>query len=141
MELEVERDDMSSSSGSGSEQALLSRKHLRKQTPAYSSSFSFSSNDLPVVSLVKKYVTTTPTRLTPPRIISDAFIPIPFGYPFSSRSCDAHRKPTAPMIAPIFPAAPEIPWQVDLNLAGKSSAGRMKVVVLGPKFEKKNVRQ
>lgn len=45
------------------------------------------------------------------------------------------------MMAPIFPEAPEIPWQVDLNLAGNSSAGRIKVVVLGPKFEKKKVRQ
>lgn len=141
MELAVERDDMSSCSPTDrreeAEAVLLWRNNLINQTPAYSSSFSFSSNDLPVVSLVNKYVTATPTRLAPPSIISDACIPIPL----SDRSCEAQRNPTAPMMAPILPAAPEIPWQVDLNLAGKSSAGRMKVVVLGPKFEKKNVRQ
>ncbi|KAK8491322.1 hypothetical protein V6N12_000056 [Hibiscus sabdariffa] len=44
-------------------------------------------------------------------------------------------------MAPAFPAAAEIPWQVDLNLAGKISAGTTNVVALGPKFAKKKVNE
>ena len=43
------------------------------------------------------------------------------------------------MIAPSLPEAADIPWQVDLSLAGNISAGTMKVVLFGPKFAKKKV--
>lgn len=42
-------------------------------------------------------------------------------------------------MAPALPAAAELLWHVDLNLAGNNSAGTINVVALGPKFEKKNV--
>ncbi|KAJ0603090.1 hypothetical protein HanRHA438_Chr03g0147171 [Helianthus annuus] len=44
-------------------------------------------------------------------------------------------------MAPAFPAAAEIPWQVERSLAGKISAGTTKVVELGPKLAKKNVNE
>nr|GMD85834.1 Os06g0324601 [Ipomoea batatas] len=75
---------------------------------------------------------------TPPNITSDAVvIPIPLGYPFSFLLWEAQKKPIDPIIAPSFPAAPDMPWHVVLNRAGNSSAGTMKVVVFGPKLEKK----
>lgn len=45
----------------------------------------------------------------------------------------------APTIAPAFLAAALIAWHVDLTRVGNSSAGNTKVVLLGPKFAKKNV--
>lgn len=44
--------------------------------------------------------------------------------------------PCAERIAPAFPEAAAIPWQVDLNLVGNTSPGIMNVVVLGPKLKK-----
>ncbi|KAH0459028.1 hypothetical protein IEQ34_011842 [Dendrobium chrysotoxum] len=75
---------------------------------------------------------------------NECIMPIPGFQPrpklsfFSFR--EAQRNPTEPMIAPTFPAAPAMPWHVHRNRAGKSSAGTMKVVVLGPKLEKKKVK-
>ncbi|KAF7816574.1 serine/threonine-protein kinase AtPK2/AtPK19-like [Senna tora] len=43
----------------------------------------------------------------------------------------------APIMAPAFPAAAEIPWHVERNLAGNSSAGTINVVLFGPKLAKK----
>ena len=37
-------------------------------------------------------------------------------------------------MAPSFPEAAEIPWEVDRYRVGKASPGMTKVVVLGPKF-------
>uniref|UniRef100_J3LVT6 Uncharacterized protein n=1 Tax=Oryza brachyantha TaxID=4533 RepID=J3LVT6_ORYBR len=68
---------------------------------------------------------------------------MPGGYPASvllgSVLCAAYRNPNAPTMAPIFPAADEMPWHVERSLAGKISAGTMKVVELGPKLAKKKV--
>ncbi|BAS97519.1 Os06g0324601 [Oryza sativa Japonica Group] len=66
-------------------------------------------------------------------------MPMPGRCPAAAPSfcCDAHRKPMEPTSAPSFPAAPDRPWQVDRKRAGKSSAGRMKVVVLGPRLAEK----
>lgn len=44
------------------------------------------------------------------------------------------------MIAPALPAAAEMPWHIDRSLAGKISAGTIKVVELGPKLVKKKVK-
>ena len=44
-------------------------------------------------------------------------------------------------MASAFPAAAEIPWQVDRNLAGKISTCTTKVVLLCPKLAKKNTSQ
>lgn len=100
---------------------------------------SFSSNDLPIVSRVKKYVTIIPAIQTPPRIKNAILTRFTSGKMSSSWCFVAHKKPTVPTIAPNFPAAPDIPWHVDLNLAGKSSAGIINVVVLGPKLLKKKI--
>ncbi len=110
-----------------------------------SSSFSpeSSSRDLPMVSGTKN-VMTKPAALIQERMRKESLIPIPLGYPGSgSPVCApwaAYRNPKAPTMAPAFPDAAEIPWQVVLSLAGKSSAGMMKVVALGPKLEKKKVK-
>jgi hypothetical protein len=45
------------------------------------------------------------------------------------------------MIAPSLPDAAEIPWAVDRYRVGNASPGMMNVVVLGPKFWKKLVKQ
>ena len=45
-----------------------------------------------------------------------------------------------PNDAPALPIAAEKPFSVVRTSGGKVSAGRMKVVELGPKFEKKKVR-
>lgn len=62
-------------------------------------------------------------------------IPTPGGKPASVSLgfllCAAYKNPKAPTMAPAFPAAADIPWQVDLSLAGKISAGTTKVVELG----------
>nr|GLL45429.1 Os06g0324601 [Ipomoea trifida] len=78
---------------------------------------------------------------TPPSTTNNAdVIPIPAAEcSFCLYLWEAQEKPTAPIIAPNFPAAPDIPWHVVLNRAGNSSAGTMKVVVFGPKLEKKKV--
>lgn len=47
---------------------------------------------------------------------------------------------TCAMMAPILPAAAEIPCDVDLYRVGKHSPGTIKVVALGPKLEKKAQR-
>jgi hypothetical protein len=44
-------------------------------------------------------------------------------------------------MAPNFPDAAEIPCAVDLYRVGNASPGTTKVVVLGPKFWKKLVKQ
>ena len=114
--------------------------HLNKHSSVFSSSFSFSSNDLPLVSRVNKYVTAIPKRQITPKLTRAILIGPILGRSSGSLLFEAHKNPRVPKKAPTFPTAPEIPWQVDLNLAGKSSAGTIKVVVLGPKFAKKKVR-
>ncbi|MFS7971738.1 hypothetical protein Hanom_Chr09g00836341 [Helianthus anomalus] len=44
-------------------------------------------------------------------------------------------------MVPAFPAAVEIPWQVEQILAGKILSGAMKVVELGRRLAKKNVKE
>lgn len=44
-------------------------------------------------------------------------------------------------MAPSLPLAAEIPWAVERYRVGKISPGMIKVVVLGPKFWKKLVKQ
>ena len=51
----------------------------------------------------------------------------------------ANKKPKDPMMAPALPVAAQIPWPVAFQLVGKSSAGTMKVVELGPQLAKKKV--
>ncbi|BAT11065.1 Os10g0444850 [Oryza sativa Japonica Group] len=82
-----------------------------------------------------------PSRLHPASTNSEFLTPIPGLYPASGLcgSCAAYRNPNDPMMAPAFPAAAEMPWQVERSLAGKISAGTMKVVELGPKLAKKKV--
>jgi hypothetical protein len=41
-------------------------------------------------------------------------------------------KTTCAIMAPTFPAAAEMPWQVVRKRVGKTSAGVMNVVALGP---------
>jgi hypothetical protein len=86
-----------------------------------------------------------PKMLQTPKSISEFFTPIPAGYPASalllSWFCAKYKNPNAPTIAPSFPDADDIPWQVDRNLAGKISAGTTNVVALGPKFAKKKVKE
>ncbi len=101
-----------------------------------------SSKDLPFVSGTKN-VMKKPTPLMIDSSKNEFFTPIPLGYPGSCCPvcCPwaAYKNPKAPTIAPALPAAAERPWQVDLNLAGKSSAGTMNVVAFGPKLAKKKV--
>ncbi|KAL0913693.1 hypothetical protein M5K25_017171 [Dendrobium thyrsiflorum] len=110
-----------------------------------SSSFSLdiSSSDIPFGSGTRK-VKKNPRTQQAANANSEFLIPIPAGYPLSlfagSLSCAAYKNPNAPTIAPAFPAAADIPWHVDLNLAGKISAGTMKVVLFGPKLAKKKVK-
>lgn len=103
-----------------------------------------SSRDFPFGSGTKK-VKHIPKKLTTPKTMSEFFTPIPGGYPASvllgSLLWEAYKNPYAPTIAPAFPAAADIPWQVDRSLAGKISAGTTNVVELGPKLAKKNVSE
>jgi len=48
--------------------------------------------------------------------------------------------PTEPISAPNLPDAAEIPLQLPRIFVGNNSEGRMKVIALGPKLAKKNVR-
>ena len=46
-----------------------------------------------------------------------------------------------PIVAPSFPIAAQNPFIVVRMFEGNVSAGRMNVVLFGPKFEKKNVSE
>ena len=78
-----------------------------------------SSRDFPLVSGNRR-VNIMPTRLQPTRTNSKVL------NWFLNKW-----KANTPTTAPIFPTAPDIPWHVERNLAGKSSAGKIKVVVFG----------
>lgn len=86
-----------------------------------------------------------PNMLTTPNTSNEFLTPIPAWYPASvllgSWFCAKYKNPNEPTMAPSFPDAEDIPWQVDLNLAGNISAGTTNVVALGPKFAKKKVRE
>ena len=47
------------------------------------------------------------------------------------------KKQTYEIIAPSFPDAADIPWQVDRYLVGNTSPGMINVVAFGPKLLKK----
>uniref|UniRef100_A0A8R7UKG4 Uncharacterized protein n=1 Tax=Triticum urartu TaxID=4572 RepID=A0A8R7UKG4_TRIUA len=84
-----------------------------------------------------------PRKLQAARMKSEFRTPMPALYPWSTLAgslfCARYRNPNDPTMAPSFPAAAEMPWHVDRSLAGKISAGTMKVVELGPKLAKKKV--
>ena len=52
----------------------------------------------------------------------------------------ANKKPKEPTMAPALPVAAQNPCPVAFQLVGKSSAGTMKVVELGPQLAKKKVK-
>lgn len=120
----------------------LSLYYYAVVVPPLSSSFSpdNSSSDFPLDSGTKK-VQNTPSKFTQASKRSVFCIPIPGEYPGSGwvLLSVAYMNPNVPAIAPIFPAAADIPCQVDLSLAGKISAGTINVVALGPKLAKKKV--
>nr|GME20728.1 phosphoenolpyruvate carboxylase kinase 1-like [Ipomoea batatas] len=119
----------------------LLRRMLCKDVSRRFSAEQVLSNDFPLDSGTNN-VNTIPKKLMQPRTIREFRTPIPGGYPASvfagSLFCAAYKNPNAPTIAPAFPAAADIPWHVDRNLAGKISAGTTKVVAFGPKLAKKN---
>lgn len=96
--------------------------------PRHSLSPVNSSRDLFVDSGRTTVINTRPTMLHPKSMKSVV-----------RRDLLAYRNQRIPMIAPPFPPAPVMPWHVDRSRAGKTSAGRMNVVELGPKFVK-NIR-
>ncbi|KAF7837473.1 phosphoenolpyruvate carboxylase kinase 1-like [Senna tora] len=96
-----------------------------------SASPDISSSDFPLDSGTKK-VKIIPKKLTTPKVIRVFFTPM---------LSLAYTKPKAPTMAPAFPDAADMPWQVDLSLAGKISAGTTNVVALGPKLAKKKVNE
>lgn len=108
------------------------------------SSFSpeISSRDFPLDSGTRN-VKKSPRRLQQASTKREFLTPMPVGYPWSVLAgfwyWAKYRNPNEPTIAPSFPDAAEIPWHVDLSLAGKISAGTTKVVLLGPKLAKKKV--
>src|ERR1700721_3302523 len=57
----------------------------------------------------------------------------PWSFKGPKRACE--------IIDPIFPQAALMPYAVDLYRVGNTSPGTIKVVVFGPKFEKKLQRQ
>lgn len=76
-------------------------------------------------------VRTGPIKLVAAKMPSARCNPIPAG--LAVGVCDAYRKPVAPTIAPSLPNAPHNPLQVHRKCAGKSSAGRVYIVLFGPK--------
>mmetsp|Transcript_29306 Transcript_29306/g.73023 ORF Transcript_29306/g.73023 Transcript_29306/m.73023 type:complete len:212 (+) Transcript_29306:338-973(+) len=81
-------------------------------------------------SSVKRRVTTAPMTATLAHMMSRGPRP---------RACCRGVKATVPITAPILPDAADRPWQVARMRVGYTSAGMMKVVVLGPKLLNRKV--
>ena len=85
-----------------------------------------SSSDFPLVSGIRE-VANTPINMNTATIINNWGMKAP-GPPLSFNEMN----PSNETMAPTFPNAAAIPWQVALNLVGNNSPGMMKHVALGP---------